>query len=125
MFFQIFFYFTAHYHVLDSIPIGIETILIILYIFCLFYEQFQRPDVVSLYYNYWFWFILGILFYLSSTFFFNILANTEKKTAEEYWFLTYIIETIKNIFFAVGMVAFAKQTSDKSKTVYVPNLDFN
>jgi hypothetical protein len=55
-----------------------------------------------IYSKHWFWFVIGIIFYLSSSFFFNILASNNLDIAGRYWFLTYIFETIKNVLFVVG-----------------------
>ncbi|TMI80392.1 MAG: hypothetical protein E6H10_13775 [Bacteroidetes bacterium] len=122
--FEILYFFVGHFHSIDSVPIGIETILILVYTFYLFYEQFQTMEAVYIYTNYWFWIIVGILFYLSSSFFFYILANNNYKTASEYWFLTYIFETIKNILFVIGFVFFARKSdNDKKDSSTIPYLD--
>jgi hypothetical protein len=118
------YFFAVNFHTIDSVPIGIETIFIILFVFCLFYEQFQMTTPESIYDKFWFWFVIGILFYLASTFFLNILASTEKDTARKYWYMTYIFETIKNIFFAIGMIVYAKKQSSEKKISLYPNLDF-
>ena len=121
--FEILYFFIGYFHRIDSVPIGIETILILVYTFYLFYEQFQTTESVYIYNNYWFWIIVGILFYLSSSFFFNILANNNYKTASQYWFLTYIFETIKNILFVIGFVFFVKKPNHKKKNSSIPYLD--
>ena len=107
---------------LDSIPIGVETILIFIYTFYLFYEQFQIMETGYIYNNGWFWFIVGIIFYLSSSFFFNILANDHYTIAKKYWFLTLIFETVKNIFFFVGIILMPK-TRARNKNSPIPYLD--
>ena len=101
--------FMIHFQSIDSVPIGIETILILLYTFYFFYEQFQTIETIYIYNNYWFWFIVGIIFYLSSSFFFNILADSNNRESKQYWFLTCIFETIKNLFFVVGIIFLSKQ----------------
>ena len=115
--------FKIHFRTIDSIPIGIETILILLYTFYLFYEQFQKIETIYIYNNYWFWFIVGIIFYLSSSFFFNILADTNNMKFQQYWFLTYIFETVKNLCFVVGLIFLSKAKFDKQKPSPIPYLD--
>jgi hypothetical protein len=75
----------------------------------LFYEQFQRPTQ-PFYVTPSFWFTIGILIYLSGTFFFNILASSKdfRPVLQEYWFITYILETLKNIVFAIAIILYAK-----------------
>jgi len=108
---------------LDSIPIGVETILIFIYTFYLFYERFQILETGYIYNNGWFWFIVGIIFYLSSSFFFNILANDHYAIAKKYWFLTLIFETVKNILFFVGIILMPKNRTKNKNSSSMPYLD--
>ena len=124
--FQIIYFFTAKYKRIDSIPIGIESILILIYIFYFFFEEIKDPKGKHLWENYCFWFASGILIYLSGSFFINILANVmEKNEMDSYWFLTYIADIIKNIFLAVGVLV-AKQSPNREKfKKNIPYLDMN
>lgn len=125
--FQIIYFLTEKFKRIDSIPIGIESILILIYIFYFFYEQLKEPKGKHLWENYCFWFATGILIYLSGSFFMNILANVmEKGEIVKYWFLTYIADIIKNIFLAIGMFVMAKQTPHYEKLKKnLPYLDMN
>ena len=125
--FQILYFFTAKYKRIDSIPIGIESILILIYIFYFFFEQLKEPKGKHLWENYCFWFATGILIYLSGSFFINILANVmEKNEMDSYWFLTYIADIIKNIFLAIGVLVMAKQSPNQEKLKKnIPYLDMN
>ena len=125
--FQIIYFFTAKYKRIDSIPIGIESILILIYIFYFFFEQLKEPKGKHLWENYFFWFATGILIYLSGSFFINILANVmEKNEMDSYWFLTYIADIIKNIFLAIGVLVMAKQSHNHEKLKKnIPYLDMN
>jgi len=121
--YEVFNLFMIHFQTIDSVPIGIETILILLYTFYLFYEQFQKIETIYIYNNYWFWFIIGIVFYLSSSFFFNILADSHSRAFQNYWFITYIFETIKNLCFVIGLIFMSKTGESKKKSLSVPYLD--
>jgi len=122
--FEIFYYQVGYFHRIDSVPIGIETILIIIYTFYLFYEQFQSSDAIYVYNNYWFWLVIGILFYLGCSFFFNILASRYIETAQKWWFLTWIFETIKNLLFVVGIVSLSRhQNQNHKNSNSIPYLD--
>jgi len=125
--FQIIYFFTEKFKRIDSIPIGIESILILIYIFYFFFEQLKEPKGKHLWENYCFWFATGILIYLSGSFFINILANVmEKDDIRRYWFLTYIADIIKNIFLAIGVLVMAKQSpNDEKLKKNLPYLDMN
>ena len=73
--FQITYLFFSKRIRLDSIPIGIETILILIYSFFLFYEFSKKTDGGYIYNHYCFWLTIGILIYLGGSFFFYILFN--------------------------------------------------
>jgi hypothetical protein len=118
--FEIFYSFLP-FHSIDSIPIGVETILILLYTFYLFYEQFKKIEAGYIYNKYWFWFVVGILFYLCSSFFLNILASSNYDLANKYWFFTWIFETVKNILFVIGIVQLARENNTKKSSI--PYLD--
>ena len=114
--FQIVYFVTERFRRIDSIPIGIESILIMIYIFYFFYELLKEPKGRHLSENYGFWFTIGILVYLSGSFFINILANVmHKDEIVKYWFLTYIADIIKNIFLAIGVFVMARQSLNNEK----------
>lgn len=125
--FQIVFFVFDGERLLDSIPIGVQSILVLIYIFYFFYSQLKsNTPPVAIYQQPIFWFATGILIYMSGTFFFNILANhLEKAQLQQYWFITYIIETIKNILFTIGILAIHSQKEPSNSHKNVPNLDFN
>jgi hypothetical protein len=123
--FQIIHYFIGSARDFDSIPIGIETILIIVQIFFIFYELFQNPTQ-SFFSAPSFWFAFGILIYLCGSFFFNILGNNiDSRIIIEYWYFTYIFEIIKNILFLIAIILYARgQKNNSSKrNLHIPNLD--
>ena len=107
---------------IDSIPVGIETILILIYVFIYFHQSFNENRTTYIYNDPGFWIVVGILIYLGCSFFFNILAN---QLSKEYWYLTYIPEIIKNILFAVSIVLYKKKSIDINgiKSSKVPYLD--
>lgn len=112
---------------LDSIPVGVETILIFIYISFFFYQNFKSVSDEYIFSHASFWLSLGILIYLGGTFFFNILVNhiDETQTAK-YWFLTYIADTIKNLFFCVGIIINARNRhKQKLPPKSVPYLDLD
>lgn len=110
----------------DSIPVGIETIIILIYIFYFFYEHFKQVSNMYIYEEPPFWFVIGILVYLGSTFFLNILANTlNQEHIDKYYYLSYLGDIIKNVLFVVAIIQYARKPLDnkKQKNTNIPNLD--
>lgn len=110
----------------DSIPIGVETISILLVSFYFLYELMNQPKMNYIYNDYRFWIVTGMCLYLAGSFFYYILAQQlDRKTLESFRFISYLFYIIKNVFFAISILIFAKNT--KSNSFYskpIPNLDF-
>ena len=123
--FLIYHYSTTKIKTLDTIPIGIESILIFSYIFYFFFEHFSTVKDQYIYNHPCFWIIAGILIYLGGSFFFNLLYTSLSVEMKKYWFLTYITESIKNLFFVYAMIMYVRHFDKKSKKSTVPNLDFS
>lgn len=111
---------------LDSVPIGIESILLMTYIVFYFYSQFKIITVENVYDKSSFWLAIGVLIYIGVTFFFNILANSLiKEDFSKYYYYSYFGDIIKNLFFSVA-IFFMTKTSFKEKkknSNKVPYLD--
>ncbi len=124
--FLIVFFLKAKLGRIDAVPVGVETILIFLFSLFYFHETYidtrnqyvyDRPDFLL---------VAGILLYLGSSFFFNILANhVTQEQSDKYWHLTYIPEIIKNILFAVAVFKYSKfiQKEKNKESASVPFLD--
>lgn len=107
--FQVIYYLTAEFKRLDSIPIGIETILIFIYVAYYFYHFFKVRTDRYIYHEPSFWMVFGILIYLGCTFFFNILVNhIDQKQFSNYWHFTYIPDILKNLLLSVYIILFIK-----------------
>lgn len=122
--FQGFYFLYAKIGRIDSIPVGVETIFLFIYIFIYFFENFKTPKAAYIYNHYCFWIAVGILIYLGGAFFFYILANhVDPKELDPYWDLTYIAEIVKNIFFFVALLVF-QPNSKSNKIQQVSNMPF-
>jgi hypothetical protein len=94
---------------IDSIPIGIETILVLIFAFYYFFEQTNDISSSYIYSRYHFWFVLGFTIYLSGSFFIYIFASqVDRATLLQYWFITNIFYILKNILFIVGIQVYIK-----------------
>lgn len=125
--FLIVFYSISNISRIDSIPIGIESILLYIFIFYYFYESLKNFDeAISLGNKASFWFIAGIFVYLAITFFFNILANSlAEHEIEEYYHFSFLGDIIKNILFGVGIYVLSKNGEKKvtRQSTHIPYLD--
>jgi len=111
---------------LDSIPIGIETILIFIYIFYFLFEFSKSSKDVFIYNHYNFWISVGIMIYLGGSFFFNILVNSlDKGEIAKYVNVAYIAEIIKNLMFVFSVFIYKKFPLNKihNHAKNIPNLD--
>ena len=107
--FQLYYVFTTKTRGLDSVPIGIETILILIFVLYFFYSFSKSINDSYIYHHYVFWISVGILIYLGGSFFFFILfqqLTLDQKNS--FGNITYAAEIIKNILFAISLFAYSR-----------------
>jgi len=124
--FQILYTTTQHLRRLDSVPIGIETILIFIYIALFFYESFQKSTSTYVYNHYCFWISVGILIYLGGSFFFYILIDhLNQEQLSTFGTMTYVADVLKNTLFAIALFIFSKYpiNTNPKKNESIPYLD--
>jgi hypothetical protein len=110
--FIIVYQFFANFRSVDSVPIGIETILILILSFYYLYEQMSNMEKDFIYNTFHFWVITGMMIYLAGSFFIYIFANqVDKETLHQFWFLTNVFYILKNILFAIAILIFLKQSA--------------
>lgn len=125
--FLIFYFLISKPQKVDSIPVGIEAILIFIFSTMLF-SHFLKYNLKSNIYEYSsFWLVVAIIIYLAAGFFFNILANeVTQDQIKEYWHYTFIPEILKNLVFALvisGLLFKPSEISTQIKKPDIPNLD--
>ncbi len=70
--------------------------------------------------------MIGIVFYLAGSFFFNILVNDiPKEQQDKYWVYTYLFDIIKNLLFVIAILLFVKQPKKTSIKTTIPYLDID
>jgi hypothetical protein len=124
--FQLFYVFTTKTKGLDSVPIGIETILILVYVIYFFYSFSKRLSDFYIYNHYVFWIAVGILIYLGGSFFFFILFEQLSRDQKiDFGNLTYLSEVIKNLLFALALFIYTRYPFENKKKNFdpVPFLD--
>ncbi len=103
------YFLNSKIHRLDSVSVGIETILVMIYIFFFFYDHSKNNKAGYIYNHPTFWLSVGILLYLAGSFFFNILINFMSSAEyDNYWHYTYIAEILKNILFGYALVIISR-----------------
>jgi hypothetical protein len=111
-------FFSFGVNFVDSIAIGIETLLVIIFSVLFFLEQLREEVSNYIYLTEKFWVILGFLIYLTGSFFIYLYAdNVSKKELRHFWYITFILNTIKNIFFFIGLYLTSK--------IVIPNHKLN
>ncbi len=129
--FLIIYYSSLKIRLIDSIPIGVEFLLLFVWIFYYFYYSLSDLDLESgIYERSSFWFVVGIFVYLASTFFLNILGNSiDDKRVKEYYYFSYLGDILRNILFAVAIYIYPKnqlaENTKKAKESTLPYLDMN
>jgi hypothetical protein len=119
--FQVIFTLTVKSTVLDSVPVGVETIVVFLFTFYFFYQEFKKENQLLIR-NPMFWISIGIFFYLAGSFFFNILANhMTQEEIDNYWYYTYLFDIVKNICIVIGFVIY----KPKNRMDALPYLDMD
>lgn len=99
-----------HNQMIDAVPIGVETIFILIYSFYYLYEQMNIVDDSFIYNRYHFWMVIGIMLYLGGSFFIYIFTNqAQGHVLDDFWFLTYVFYILKNIFFAIGISYYSRK----------------
>lgn len=111
--------------ILDSISIGIESIVILIFSFYFLYELMNEHKTSFFYTDYRFWIVLGFIVYLSGSFFVYIFAEQlDPAEWKKFRFLTWVFYIIKAILFTVSIFVYnrhSKQNTFKDKTI--PYLD--
>lgn len=112
---------------IDSVPIGVETILILIFSFYYLYEQMKDTEDLFVYSRFSFWIVLAMMIYLSGSFFIYIYTSQlpDDKTIAKYWIFTNIFSILKNILFAIAILVNAYQPSKNLKKTMSYNLHLN
>lgn len=125
--FEVIYYLSHKTLRLDSVSIGVETILLLIFILYFFYEYFNKIRSSFIINHYCFWLSVGIMIYLGGAFFFNILAeqHSVREYINNYWYFTYIGDIIKNFLFIIAVVVSTKQQPEilKQDKSNLPFLD--
>jgi hypothetical protein len=96
----------------DSLPASIEAILIVAYSIFYLFDQMNKPQVMFIYQEPTFWFIVGFIIYFSGALFLFIQAShLNREIRDNFWKINLFLNIAKNILFAIAF------STKKSKTL--------
>jgi hypothetical protein len=104
----------------DSIPSGIESILIISYCIFFLFEKIKEPDSLFLYNTPNFWIVVGLILYFAGTFFLYIYSQNNLGNPEydkTYAFVNSSFSILKNVLFSIAFLV-KPQKTDKPDLRY-------
>jgi len=100
-------FFQSNLQEFDSIPSGIESLLMICYCIFILFEKIKEPDSLFLYNTPIFWIVVGLILYFSGTFFLYIYSQNNLKNPEyvkTYDFVNSAFGILKNLLFSVAFL---------------------
>jgi hypothetical protein len=101
--FSIYYFLTAKNNTFDSLPASIESILIVAYSIFYLFDQMNKPQVIFIYQEPHFWFVVAFIICFSGTLFLFIQASyLTKEVRDNFWKISLISLIIKNILFAIA-----------------------
>ncbi len=113
----------------NSISVGVETIIIISLSIIFFYVKVKEIKTTnSITDDYRFWVIIGILLYLTGSFFIYLYTSQigiREMKKLNLWFLTWVFYIFKSLFISIAILIFIKSAKKNSidKTKSLPFLD--
>jgi hypothetical protein len=108
--------YTSSFTSFDSLPSGIESILVLSYCLFFVYEKMTSTDFS---FNGTIWITIGFILFFSGTFFLFILSQNNFKDSSfilTYGYIVAIFNIIKNLFITIGIFSESnnsKRTSHK------------
>lgn len=101
--FAIYYFLTVKNNTFDSLPASIEAILIVAFSIFYLFDQMNKPQVIFIYQEPNFWFVVAFILYFSGTLFLFIQAsNLTKEVRDNFWKISLFSLIIKNILFAIA-----------------------
>jgi hypothetical protein len=100
----------------DSLPASVESILIVAYSIFYLFDQMNKPQVIFIYQEPNFWFVVAFIIYFSGTLFLFIQAsNLDREIRDNFWKINLFLNITKNILFAIAF------STKKSNNLHFPS----
>ena len=106
--------YTSSFTSFDSLPSGLESILVLSYCLFFVYEKMTSTDFS---FNGTIWITIGFILFFSGTFFLFILSQNNFKDSSfllTYGYIVAIFNIIKNLFISIGIVSELNNTKRTS-----------
>jgi hypothetical protein len=101
--FVIYNFLTNKNYTFDSLPASIESILIVAYSIFYLFDQMNKPQVIFIYQEPHFWFVVAFIICFSGTLFLFIQAsNLSMEVRGNFWKINLFSLIFKNILFAIA-----------------------
>ena len=101
--FAIYYFLTDKNNTFDSLSASIESILIVAFSIFYLFDQMNKPQVIFIYQEPNFWFVVAFILYFSGTLFLFIQAsNLTQEVRDNFWKINHFSLIIKNILFAIA-----------------------
>jgi hypothetical protein len=96
-------------NLIGSVPIGIETIIILVFSFYFLYEKTNDTTTLYIYRTFPFWVVIGMVIYLSCSFFVYLFIGSIPENEQKlYWDITNVFGIVKNVLFTVAIIINSK-----------------
>jgi hypothetical protein len=113
--FALLYYITVENFSFDSLPASIEAILIVAFSIFYLFDQMNKPQVIFIYQEPSFWFVVGFIIYFSGALFLFIQAsNLDRDIRDNFWKINLFLTVTKNILFAIAF------STRKSNNLHFP-----
>lgn len=106
--------YTSSFKSFDSLPSGVESILILSYTIFFIYERFSSPSFTL---DGFVWIGIGLILFFSGTFFLFILSQNNFNDSTflvTYGYIVASFNIIKNLFFSLGILSYFKKNTTTS-----------
>ena len=101
--FALYYFFTSSGRSFDSLAASVESILIITFCILYLFDQLNKPQMMFIYQDPNFWFVVGFMVYLSGNLFLFIQANSlHSDIRANFWKIALFSNVVKNILFAIA-----------------------
>lgn len=110
-------FLTNSFNQFDSLPTGIESILIILFSLILIFEKLNSENV---HFNFSIWISFSFIIFFAGTFFLFILSQnnfSNTNFSDTYGYVVAIFNSIKNLLICLGIVSETRNTYKKLQEV--------
>lgn len=120
------YFFLSESDSFDSVAIGIESIIILIFCIYYLYLQIKGANNLMIYSTFNFWIIITFLIYFAGTFFLYIMTENMVNNVSfqiQYLIINSCFSILKNILLSVAMFMKINNVNSNNLTSSIPDLD--